>query len=187
MTLPSPSFPRLDAVAVGAPHNALVTHDLRFHCGDRFKLGDIRSLPDHVVNIERGRVSIVPTVDAPVFGLEVRDPFFYSASTSILGTIDTLPISRLFKPALPPSPALFCGWGRPRGAGAVRAKRRTVFGVGALRRKRVSALNARPVSGRSAIPGRHTSMISARGFINPCKPEIFESTYEPEEEEEAEQ
>ena len=182
MTLPSSSFPRLDAVAVGTPHNTLVTRNLRFHCGDGLKLGDVRSLPNHVVNIKCGGVGVIPTVDAPCFGLEVRDPFFYPACTSILDPIYSLPISRLFKPALAPSLALFCGGGLSRRACTASAKRRAVFGVGAFRHKHVSTLNARSLSGRSVVPGRHTSMISARGFTNPCKPDIFEATYEPVEE-----
>ena len=178
MTLPSSSFPRLDSVAVRTPDNTLVSRNLGFHCGDGLELRDVRSLPDHVVNIERHRVSVVSTVDASALGFEVRDPFFDTASTSIIDAIHSLPVAGLLKSAFAPCPALFCSRrlsGRP---GTARTKRRAVLGIGSLRREHVTAMRTRPVSSWRIFPGRHTSMIADRGFANPCKPDIFEATYE---------
>ena len=174
MTLPSSSFPGLDAVTVSAPHNALVPRNLFFHGRDGLELGYVRSFPNHVVDVECSSVCVVPTVDAPTLDLEVRDPFFDAASTSVIDAIDSLPIAGLLKSTFTPGSTLFrrrrlSGW-----PGSTGAKRRAVFCVGPFRRERFPAIHTRPISSWSFFPGRHVSMISAIGFIYPCKPDIFE-------------
>lgn len=179
MTFPGLGFPRFDSVTVSTPHNTLMSRNLGFHCGDGFELRDVRSFTDHMVNVERGRVGVVPAVDAPALGFVIRDPFFDAASTSVIEAIYPLPIAGLLKSALTPGSTLLCCRRYSGRASTVRAKRRAVFGIGPLRRERVTAMHTRPVSSWRIFPGRHTSMISARGFTHPCKPGIFEATYEP--------
>ena len=177
MTLPSSRLPRLDAMAVSTPHHTPVAHDFGFHRRNRFELGDIRSLSNHMVNIESRGVSIVPTVDAPALGFEVRDPRLHRTRPLIRDHV----VSRLGLgvgnplPVVAPTCVGIIGAFRARPACA---QRRAVFGVGSLRSERNSTLHARPFGGWRVSPGRHTSIISYKGFANPCKPDIFEDTYE---------
>lgn len=80
MTFPGSGVPRFDSVTVSAPHNTLVSRNLGLHCGDGLELRDVCSFPDHVVNVERGRVGVVSAVNAPALDFEVSDPFFDAAS-----------------------------------------------------------------------------------------------------------
>ena len=177
MTLPSACFPRLDAVAVSAPHYALVARNFGFHCGDRLELGDIRSLANHVVNVERSGVLVITAVDATCRNFEVRDPFFDAANTSVIDAIYSLSVSGLRKPALTPSATLLRSRRYPGRASATRAKRRAVFSIGSLRQKRIFTMHARPFGGWRVFPRRHTPMIHV-DVRYPCKPEIFAATYE---------
>jgi len=178
VTFPGSGVPRFDSVTVSAPHNTLVSRNLGLHCGDGLELRDVCSFPDHVVNVERGRVGVVSAVNAPALDFEVSDPFFDAASTSVIHAIYSLPIAGLLESAFAPGSTLLHCRSFSGRASTARAKRRAVFGVGSLRRERITAMHTRPVSSWRIFPGRHTSMIPARGFKNPCKPDIFAETYE---------
>lgn len=178
MTLPGARLPRLNAMAVGASNDALMPLDLSLNGCDGLELGDICSFPLHVVDIERCRVSLEPAIDTTSGQLELRDPSLNGTSASVLHGIDSFPVARLLQSTFAPSAPLIGGWFGPRRPSSTRAKGRTELGVLSFGKKIISTLRTRTSRGACSIPGRHMSILSSRGFANPCKPDIFAATYE---------
>lgn len=177
MTLPGSRFPRLDPVAVGATHNALMTGDLGLDCRNGLQLRNVRGLSFHVVDVESSRVRLVSAVDASARDLELGYPRLDQACT----VVRNLVVARLCLGIGNPSEVIATprlGTVYTLGSGAIRAKRGAVLGRVAFRQKRTVTLLADPLSRRRIFPGRHNQMISARDDRNPCKPDIFEATYE---------
>lgn len=178
MTIPGSCLPRLDPVAVRATNDALVASNLRLDGGDGLERGDVRGFPLHVVDVERRRMRVVSAVDAPRRDLEVRDPRLDSPSASVLYRVDTLSVAVLREPSLPPGASLGGCRLRAGGARSLSADRGAVLRGRSLRHERLSALHAGQLGGGRVLPGRHTSMIAAHDRY-PCKPDVFEVTYEP--------
>lgn len=178
MTLPRPSFIGLDPVAVCASHDALVALNLGPDRFNRFELMNVRGLALHVVNIQSRVMGAVATVNASGARLEVCKPLLYELAILVGRQIHTLPIPRLLKSAFAPSLALFGGGLRALRACAVRAEGGAVFGAIPLGGERLVANNAGSLKGGRVFPGRHNSMIPDIDVFYPCKPDIFEDTYE---------
>ena len=180
MTLPGSRLPRLDPVAVRAPDDALVASDLIFDCGDGLERRNVRRLPLHVVDVERGGVRVVSAVDAPRSHLEVRYPRLYRSRPVVSDLVIPSLDRRVSDPSLVVAPPRV-GVVGPLWARSARAERRAVLGRIPLGEERPITQCATPLFDWRVIPGRHTSMIPAHDR-NPCKPDIFAATYEPAEE-----
>ena len=176
MTLPSSRLPRLDPVTVGAPHDALVSSDLGLDGGDGLERRDVRRLALHVVNVERGGVSVVTAVNAPSRNFEVGDPRLHR-SRPIVGDLVVPSFGRGVSHPIPVVASPRVGIVSPLWARTTRAQRRTVLGRISLCEERTVTQHATPLSGRCFLPGRHAPMIPADDRY-PCKPGVFAATYE---------
>ena len=176
MTLPGACLPGLDAVTVGASHNALVPRDLGLDRRDGFQCRDVRRLTLHVVDVERGGMLAVAAVDTPVGDLVIRDPRLDSPRTGVLDRVHLLSVARLRQPLLSPRPPLFSRWLRAFRARFLATPIRAVLRL-TLRLKSLAALSAEPLLSSDIRPRRHNPMVPAEDR-NPCKPGIFTATYE---------
>lgn len=178
MTFPCASLKGLDPVAVCAPNYTLVTLNLSFDRFDRFESVNMRSFTFHMVNIQRGVVRFISTVNATRLNLEVRKPLFDSLAVFVSGQIDSFSITGLLKTFLSPFTALLSRGLRTLRASAARAQTGAIFCAVSFGKKDGFTLYTSPLFGGRIFPGRHTSMIAARHDLNPCKPKIFAATYD---------
>ena len=100
MTFPSLSLKGLDPVAVSAPNYTLVTFNLSFDRFNRFESVNVRSFTFHMVNIQRGVMRFIPTVNATRLNFEVRKPLFDSLTVFVGSQVDSLSIAGLLKTLL---------------------------------------------------------------------------------------
>lgn len=152
-------------MAVGAPHDALVPLDLSFDCGDGFERRDIRRFALHVVAVHAAAREFV-----------VRDPRLDLSCAVVRDGVDAVSVTGLGEPVFTP--------GAPLLGSRLRAFRTTLFPALiravlrlTLRLELRVALNANPLLNSNIRPWRHAEMISTDDR-NPCKPDIFEATYE---------
>jgi len=167
---------RLDPMTVRAADFA--KGDFNHRLGDGFAIADVPMLrvPD-VVEVEGNRVSTVSTVNTTHADFVFIQPAANPGSAKVVPSIDPLAVSRLLESSLSPLSSLFRGWGWSWSPRAVLAACRAELSRGSLRQERLAANGTRPFSGNDAFPWRHGSMIPVM-FISPCKPDIFEATYE---------
>ena len=166
----------LDTVTVGASDHTLVTLDLFPRCPDRLRRGEVHRLANHVVYIERSPVCFVSTIDTSLLDLVGREPFPHHTDAPVLC------LSRRSCPrGVSHSSVVFRGsrFGvvRPLWPRSALTKRRTEF-CSALRLECPAAALTNPVALNRVIPGRHEIIIPDSLRFYPCKPDIFEATYE---------
>jgi hypothetical protein len=167
-------------VAIGASNNAFMPLNLGLDRFNRLELVDVRCLAFHVVNVQSRVMDAVAAVNASCARLEVRKPLLYELATLVGGHIHALPVSRLLESVFAPRLALLGGRMRSLGPRAIGAQRRAVLGAISLGDKRLTTNHADPLSGGRIFPGRHKSMILTLDILYPCKPDIFDATYEAE-------
>ena len=178
MTFPRARLVGLNSVTIRTPNHALMAFNLRPDGFNRLELMNVRGLTFHVVNIQRGVVGVITAINAPGFRFEVSKPLLDHFAVLVSREIHTFPVARLLKSILTPLASLFSSGLRALWSGATGAQRGAVFGAISLGSKHLGANNANPLSSRRIFPGRHNSMIPAMNVPYPCKPGIFEATYE---------
>lgn len=165
-------------MAVGTSYNALMALDFRLDGFDRLELMDVRGLAFHVVDVQRGGVGVVAAIGAPCARLKIGKPLLHELAVLVRRQIHAFPIPRLLKSAFAPFTSLFSGWLRALGPRATGTQRGAIFSAVPLGGERLFADNACPLNGGRIFPGRHNTMISSMDVLRPCKPDIFEQTYE---------
>lgn len=152
-------------VAVGTPHHAF--GHLFFGLGDALGVAYVQGLTrDYVVKVQRGWVSIESAITAPGRHLALVQPAANRSRSFVGGSIDALPISRSGKSRYSPPPRLF------RVVDSI-----TMFTVGLLDLIRVALFPSTACFALANSFGISVHIWSIP-YANPCKPDIFEATYD---------
>jgi hypothetical protein len=167
--------PRLDRVAIGAAYHAFcyLHFGLRNAFGVAYVQGFVRM---DMIKMKRGGMSVVPAVNATGRDLKFVQPSADFGSPVICDAIDFFTIAGPFQPFQSPLPSLLRRWRKPYSS-AILTFRRAKLGRVALGLKRLSACLANVIRGGDGFPWRHQRMLPEMFY--PCKPDIFEASYEP--------
>ena len=161
--------PSLDCMAVGASHYAF--RDFTLSLRDAFRVAHVQSLVSgDVVEVEGRRMGIETTINASSLNFVGINPSSDRRSPLVRLLIDALPIIRISKALL--APLLCFDW-------IVWAITRAAVGLSDLLQiTRTPSLSSLYSMQAFFFFGEHRMIVSL-GY--PCKPDIFEATYDPAE------
>lgn len=156
--------------------NDLALGDLTLCLSDAFGIADVQRLAGaDVVKLKRYWMGVVSTVGAATRYLVGVQPVADAARPFIRLAIHALTIARLQQPRLPPCFHLLSGKATARPSSFSTHVRAEL--CRSLGRERVAALAAGERLRGGLIPWRHEGSVPSVAF--PCKPDIFDATYEP--------
>lgn len=154
----------------------LTLRDLALCGGNALGVADVhRLVVADVVEVHCYRMGPVAAVGAAVFHLIGVKPVSDCHRPFVGKAVLTLPVSRLLKALLAPLAGFFRIVGA-LGAGPLSASHGAKTGF-ALGRERQPAGGAGELAGCGVFPRRYKQMLPEMFY--PCKPDIFEATYEP--------
>lgn len=166
----------LDAVAVRAPY--LAVGDLGLRLSDALAVAYVACLDiADVVEVERNGACLVATVDTADRQLVVVQPSSNGGCAFVGPSIDGLAVAGACEPSLTPRLRLLRVV-RPRATAAISARIRAVAGAVSLGRESHIAAHTCALGCGDRFPRRHVPIIPGAHVVYPCKPNIFEATYE---------
>lgn len=167
------SASRSDAVAIGTDYFTL--RNLGLSLSDAFSVANVQRLVGaDMVEIKGYGVAAITTIRAPLLDFVGIQPVADARCPFVGLLVDALSIARRIKAAV--SPRLHLFWCElSLWSSALTALIRTEL-CGTFGFKCLCALGARELLGGNAGPWRHPSRVSSVAL--PCKPDIFEATYE---------
>jgi len=125
-----------------------------------------------MVDVQRDRVRVVPAVDASVGDLVLREPLLDGPNSLVGRRVLRLSVPLAVQASLAPSAPLLRGRRRSGRPGSLTAQ------VGALPCVAPTSSERAVAHLAGQFVGGHTIMVPA-DIRYPCKPDIFEATYEP--------